>query len=897
MRRIFEQIQTVEDMSLLNGVAFEEYLADVFRHSGYEVDTTSKSGDYGADLIMARDGKIIVVQAKQHAGAVGFDAVKEVHFAKDFYKADEAWVVATHGFTPQAIRAAESTGVRLISGAGIVRMISETAARGTYQDAGLGYHPEPESVDELDSPSFTFSEVESDSSLFTISGRLGDELLQYHGYEHNIVIPSNLGIKRIASKAFSDPGSYAEWPEGFTVPVCDWASIESVVIPEGVTTIGYASFKGCESLRAVSLPSTLREIGPASFADCMSLRVINLPPSLEVISVGAFEGCVSLREIELPRGIKSIGNFAFTGCKNLSALTLPPSESAVEVGSYAFSESGIGSLAICGNYLLGTNCFERCPSLSSVTIEGIEEEGGGASEPNDQAIGAHGTEIGMESLPDSAFRECHALKHVRLPNTLVSIGDSAFLKCEALQSIEIPEGVTQVGGWAFYDCSELTSIRIPPGVEVIGRSAFASCSALSDVVIPEGVKSIEEDAFFSCKQVKRIVLPTSVEKVGPSAFMDCDALSHIVISPSVRAISLEAFARCGALTNVGLPEGLEVIEELAFGNCTQLKRVMLPASIKTVAPRAFEGCGALEEVCCAPGFSGTIHRSAFLGCPVIRMDDPVRDLSDTATLVNDARFPKMFDGPSRELRTLKFERQGIRVIDRGVEGLNSFSSGCDDTDEVEFWIELNEGCDRGYYAVRGKTTGSWHAEVYDGYLTLEEHERSSLNLSRQQSSILRGSYTVYLHNCHLVASPSIDGALAASLLDAYRAGVTPLVEEFRKVQADESGKGRRYEERKLAALDGLHAKIKAVNAQFEVEAKKIGVDYRYYINMYSSSLGGGLTPSEKAAHAKALENRQRSMTKTSLSMSTASTGCGCISVTAAIVIAFWFAFMLLLFLL
>ena len=45
MGHIFEHIRTVEDMSLLKRITFEEFLADAFRDSGYEVDTTPKSGE------------------------------------------------------------------------------------------------------------------------------------------------------------------------------------------------------------------------------------------------------------------------------------------------------------------------------------------------------------------------------------------------------------------------------------------------------------------------------------------------------------------------------------------------------------------------------------------------------------------------------------------------------------------------------------------------------------------------------------------------------------------------------------------------------------------------------------------------------------------------------------
>lgn len=810
MRSLYEQIHTVEDMSLLNGVAFEEFLAEVFRDFGYDVDTTPKSGDYGADLIMAKDGRKAVVQAKQYAGAAGFEAVKEAHFAKDFYKADEAWVVATHGFTPQAVSAAKSTGVRLISGAEIARMIEETTARRSQRGVGFG--------DQLE---LAFGQ-ESDSSLFTIAGEHGEKLLQYHGHELNVIIPSDLGIRFIGSHAFSDPGEYVRWPEGFVDPVCDWARIRSVVVPEGVTIIGSATFRGCKSLRSVSLPSTLRYIGSS-----------------------AFEGCVSLQEIELPQGIKSIGGHAFERCENLSTLVLPASETAVEIGWDAFRESGVRSLTIRGNYQLGMRCFERCFNLTNVSIESIQGEGEDASK------------IGVESLSESAFELCRMLKDVHLPDTLATIGDGAFAQCVSLETVKIPESVTEIGVKAFFECHRLSSIRIPPGVEVIKGETFTRCWMLSDVSLSEGLRSIEKEAFFVCSRMRRICLPTTVDEIASRAFASCDALTDVVMSPNVRTIRTRTFDRCAALTNVTLPEGIQTIEERAFWKCRWLRKVKLPASIEMVATRAFEGCEALQEVWATPGCSGTFHRSAFLGCPLMEKDNPIKDLPATVTIVNDARFPSMFEGPAHELHALKFDAhvyegysryvRGFLIVDRGIEGLNSFSSNSADAEGASFWVKLNDGCGRGYYSVRGTLVASKPDTVFEGYLEPKEHEYSSSGSSQHGFGTLMGGFSVYLYNCHLMASPSIDGAWAARLEDSYRNAVRPLVSEYLRVEGDESGRGRKFESDKLATLDGLHAQIKAANEVFESEGKRVGLDYAYYIHKYWGFLGSGPTPSEKAA--------------------------------------------------
>lgn len=60
---------------------------------------------------------------------------------------------------------------------------------------------------------------------------------------------------------------------------------------------------------------------------------------------------------------------------------------------------------------------------------------------------------------------------VQFDGTVTTIGDSAFRECHALTSINIPDGVTTIGNFAFMR-SGLESIAIPVSVTAIGDGAF-----------------------------------------------------------------------------------------------------------------------------------------------------------------------------------------------------------------------------------------------------------------------------------------------------------------------------------------------------------------------------------------------------------------------------------------
>lgn len=97
----------------MKGSEFEKYLGVLFRKLGYETKVTQSSGDYGADLILKRNGKKIVVQAKRYKKNVGIKAVQEISSAKLHYNAHEAWVVTNSYYTSAAKELARSNQVKL----------------------------------------------------------------------------------------------------------------------------------------------------------------------------------------------------------------------------------------------------------------------------------------------------------------------------------------------------------------------------------------------------------------------------------------------------------------------------------------------------------------------------------------------------------------------------------------------------------------------------------------------------------------------------------------------------------------------------------------------------------------------------------------------------------------
>lgn len=128
---------SLNQIDSLSGVEFENFLCEIFKKMGYSVKTTKASHDYGADLLISKNGKLTVVQAKCYSKAVGIKAIQEIVGAKNHYNASEAMVATNNYFSKDAEVLALENSVKLIDRTVIEKLIEKLDVKiekqaGTY---------------------------------------------------------------------------------------------------------------------------------------------------------------------------------------------------------------------------------------------------------------------------------------------------------------------------------------------------------------------------------------------------------------------------------------------------------------------------------------------------------------------------------------------------------------------------------------------------------------------------------------------------------------------------------------------------------------------------------------------------------------------------------------------
>ena len=136
------------------------------------------------------------------------------------------------------------------------------------------------------------------------------------------------------------------------------SGITSMTLPPTIDHIGSTAF-GNSTLEEINLPSSLKHIEMFAFSSCKNLKSIVLPEGLLTLGDMAFMYDSSIEEINLPSTLTSLGGDCFTGT-SIRSLTIPGSVKVL--GNDKSIESNSLELVIVeeGVTSIGRHVFNFC---------------------------------------------------------------------------------------------------------------------------------------------------------------------------------------------------------------------------------------------------------------------------------------------------------------------------------------------------------------------------------------------------------------------------------------------------------------------------------------------------------------------------------------------------------
>ena len=476
-----------------------------------------------------------------------------------------------------------------------------------------------------------------------------------------------LGASKITSVTFEENSKLKE--------ICDEAfyacsNLESIVIPDSVTTLGNQIFIRCNKLTSITLPASLANFTSAMLG-CSNLQSLNIgtasgavyksvdgvlftadgktlvyylptdtrtnyeiPAGTETINESAFSGNTNLESVKIPASVNLIDTNAFNGCTSLYKVEFTGTSSeALVIGKAAFNGcSSLASITLpARTSAIEENAFYGARSLSNITFGNADESSQLSSIGSSAFFGTAFTRFtvpeGVRTLGDSVFGGCPNLQTVTLSEGLISMGNTVFSGSTALDTVSFPASLQTIGTGLFNNCSSLRHVNFATGsqIETIPADTFRGCTALESITLPASLTAIagrEEDNSSSYGLFQGLTNLTSVTfeegskclEIGISAF-EGSGITNFTIPSSVTTIREEAFYGT-ALKNIVIPRTVTRIDGNAFAYNVQLESVTLEAQITKILDFTFNNCSSLTSIS-IPASVESIAATAFGGCTSI----------------------------------------------------------------------------------------------------------------------------------------------------------------------------------------------------------------------------------------------------------------------------------------
>lgn len=355
----------------------------------------------------------------------------------------------------------------------------------------------------------------------------------------------------------------------------------SITLNEGLEEIGVGAFNVCR-FASITIPASVTTIGERAFASNPNLKEFNIEEGNENYAVLNKFLCTKDGKLLL-QGV------------NIEDVVIP--ESVEDIEEYAFyNMSDIKTVKLSNTRHIGQSAFYSCRQISDIDF---------------------GTSL--ESVENTAFMYCSALKEVVFPSTfrkiankqvflgcmaleklvlnegIEEIGDAAFILCTALKEVYVPGSVSKMGTGVFSNCMALESIEFGEGMTSIGTSVASNNVALKTVRIADSVKDVGDFSFQGCTMIQEINLPASLETVGIAAYQNVPINDFLKLPENVVSVGTNAFTYC-YLTGLETNDALQTIGDYAFGGNFNMETVTLNEGLVSIGTGAFASCQALTSL-------------------------------------------------------------------------------------------------------------------------------------------------------------------------------------------------------------------------------------------------------------------------------------------------------------
>ncbi|MDR1811162.1 MAG: leucine-rich repeat domain-containing protein [Prevotella sp.] len=322
-----------------------------------------------------------------------------------------------------------------------------------------------------------------------------------------------------------------------------------------------------------------------------NLTTLVLPTTITAVGSYAFSK-TGITSIAFPEGVQTIGEKSLIYCTGLQSVSFPASltallgtsssffEGCLDLNSVTFAEPA--HITAFPHWLFGASSADlQLPNLLTVTVPSS------VTDVSDAFSYFQGTAIGCDAGNTTYYSDGVVL-YKKADDLPVAVP-------RGITSFTVPAALTVIPDNMFDGCTKLTGITVNSPLTSIGKRAFYNCP-ITSFNFPATLTKIGEYAFYGTKlasiSMTNNTLLTTMER---NAFANIGTLSVADLS-GLNVLGQYMFSMCESLTGVALSDNLQEIPANAFSGCANLVTLSIPNNVTAIASQAFMSCGKLKNV-------------------------------------------------------------------------------------------------------------------------------------------------------------------------------------------------------------------------------------------------------------------------------------------------------------
>ncbi len=353
--------------------------------------------------------------------------------------------------------------------------------------------------------------------------------------------------------------------------------LESIVLPDGISSIGDNAFTGCSNLSAINLPDGV-ELGEDVFSGCAKLTDATEGGLVYRLNFNRESPACDLVDYDaasLPASAEILANVTVGGSQYpVTAIT-----------EYAMVGAPMASLKIPASVnSIAYNAFGNNANLARFEVDDASADFAATADGwlTDKA----GTSL--LRVPDAAGES------VAIPQGITKLATGCLYRNTGVRSISIPESVTEIGTLSLVETA-LTSLTVPGTVKTIAERAITENPEIEEITFAEGVEAILSNNLNNNGKLRKINIPASLYnwkiqlahnvaleeiKVAEGNPVVCDVDGVLF---SANKSDLIRFPSSKA-TEYVIPDGTRRLVAMDY---SLLQKVTIPATVAQIDPYCF----------------------------------------------------------------------------------------------------------------------------------------------------------------------------------------------------------------------------------------------------------------------------------------------------------------------